>query len=490
MLPQYVSVRKLFAVALVAKVGCSVLGWLLNDPWILGAALPLLIMAAYCTVGYHRRNKYELSDEKFADSCYYLGFIFTITSIIVSLIDLPSIGDRLGDIAIRFGVAMVSTVAGLGFRVYLVSFRRDLKDVTTTIEDSLASAAERFQVQLDLAVEKLRGFVQTVDDASDQTVARVSVALEEVSASHSKEFTTLIAQLTVDNEKAAQRVTKSIVESTDQFHQAVGSYTKYIQSATEEAVRQIKSVAEELYQYQENYAERVQQGSDAYAEVISSFNSRLQSALQSVDLPPNILARQLDTPLEALSAQIVAITKKIEETANGMAAGGNELSSAIGGMTTTVSELREVADSVKGALEEQRRVVNTANAQEEAFLKLARNVKHLEFSLTESAKALSQQQELIADLTRQSAGAAESQQQIVQLVASHGQSNDRLSAAINEVATKFVQAVDQLSDRLADVRQPEAYPQIELVKETEYRGQDHALIAERPADAVPETGTT
>lgn len=64
---------------------------------------------AYVLLGLKRRD-HDVTDEKFADTCYYLGFIFTITSIIFSLFDLPSIGTKLQEIAVRFGAAMVSDV--------------------------------------------------------------------------------------------------------------------------------------------------------------------------------------------------------------------------------------------------------------------------------------------------------------------------------------------------------------------------------------------
>ena len=110
-----IRVQKLFAVVLALKVTCSGLGWYLQRPWSLGFAVPLTLMVAYIVLGLNRRSD-DVTDEKFADSCYYLGFIFTITSIIFSLFDLPSIGSQLESIAVRFGAAMVSTVLGLGVR--------------------------------------------------------------------------------------------------------------------------------------------------------------------------------------------------------------------------------------------------------------------------------------------------------------------------------------------------------------------------------------
>ncbi|HBO4518639.1 TPA: hypothetical protein L4U64_005188, partial [Pseudomonas aeruginosa] len=126
-MPVKISLKRLFVLTCVLKVGSSFLGWYLHEPWIFGLLLPLLFMAAYMLIGYRLRDS-DISAEKFADSCYYLGFIFTIASIIFSLFDLPNIGTDLTIIAVRFGAAMVSTVLGLAVRVTLVSFRPSTED--------------------------------------------------------------------------------------------------------------------------------------------------------------------------------------------------------------------------------------------------------------------------------------------------------------------------------------------------------------------------
>ena len=75
-----IRVQKLFLVVLVLKVLSSGMGWYFGRPWDLGFAVPLALMSAYILIGLKRNDK-DVTDEKFADTCYYLGFIFTITSI-------------------------------------------------------------------------------------------------------------------------------------------------------------------------------------------------------------------------------------------------------------------------------------------------------------------------------------------------------------------------------------------------------------------------
>src|SRR6266853_1721976 len=115
-----IPLQKLFVVTIVLKVTLSFLAWLLNSPWFLGFWAPLVMMATYVVIGFARRGE-DVGDEKFGDSCYYLGFIFTISSIAFSLFDVPQLDQagKLKDIAVRFGAAMVSTFFGIIVRIYL-----------------------------------------------------------------------------------------------------------------------------------------------------------------------------------------------------------------------------------------------------------------------------------------------------------------------------------------------------------------------------------
>ena len=196
-----IQVQKLFVVALILKVTSAFFGWYLQMPWSLGFALPLLVMVAYIVLGYFRKDT-DVSDEKFADTCYYLGFIFTITSIIFSLFDLPNIGTRIQDIAVRFGAAMVSTVLGLGVRVYLVSFRQDINDAIKDAEDAVLDATRKFTEQLTIALERLRDFESQVDSAAKSTVERVNLQIENLSMNHANKLTEFFTELTTQNQKA------------------------------------------------------------------------------------------------------------------------------------------------------------------------------------------------------------------------------------------------------------------------------------------------
>jgi hypothetical protein len=217
-----ISVQRLFVITIVLKIGLSILAWVLGTRWalwIIGFVLPLTIMAAYVVLGLFKRDPDEVSDEKFADSCYYLGFIFTITSIIVALFDIDKLGEsgKLAEIAVRFGAAMVSTVAGLVVRVYLVNFRKDLADISRTMEEDLLEAGRTFRTHLNLATENLKDLNAKVHDASGMVVSRLELSIAETAKANADELGRLFENVSNQITTTVKASNEGISESSDQL---------------------------------------------------------------------------------------------------------------------------------------------------------------------------------------------------------------------------------------------------------------------------------
>lgn len=220
-----IRVQKLFVVILFFKILSSGLGWYFGFPWSLGFWIPLALMTAYIVLGLKRHDS-DVTDEKYADTCYYLGFIFTITSIIFSLFDLPNIGTKIQDIAVRFGAAMVSTVLGLAVRVYLVSFKRDVADAIKDAEDAVIDASQKFREQLVIAFEKLRDFQSEVDVASKATVERVQMQVEAMSKNYADKLSGFFAELTSRNQEAFTEALAEVRGASGRLANSVDGYSK------------------------------------------------------------------------------------------------------------------------------------------------------------------------------------------------------------------------------------------------------------------------
>ena len=150
--------------------------------WPPAIALGLLMVAHGC-VAY--RNQHVSPDTK-GDGFYYLGLLFTFASLVSALIafDWSGIGDASNiDMPIRdFGVALVTTIVGLGGRV-LFTMRQDSPgDITTHATKALENAINEMTgivVQGGRNMEDLVHHLKRSADSLQQTTEGIASSVEK-----------------------------------------------------------------------------------------------------------------------------------------------------------------------------------------------------------------------------------------------------------------------------------------------------------------------
>ncbi|NUY02372.1 FUSC family protein [Paraburkholderia youngii] len=287
-----VRARNLFAVALVVKLASSALGWYLHSPWILGLAVPIAIMLIYVLIGVINPDP-ALTPEKFADSCYYLGFIFTITSIIFSLFDLPNIGTQMSAIAVRLGAAMTSTVLGLAVRVVLVSFRLDMDDAMKLAENKVVDATHQLRDQLTIVLEKLRVFERQVDDTTTQSVARVASGIEDLS----KSYGTKLAEFF---ERLIDAHTKAFARSQEDLHESSGRLTRLFDNYSLGMLQNIQGIEDRVMQFADAVEARLERTTfpdDYFAQGLAEPVKKLGDAAENVARQIAAVSGELDIAL-------------------------------------------------------------------------------------------------------------------------------------------------------------------------------------------------
>lgn len=317
-----IPIQKLFVVALILKVVSSGIGWYIRDPRVFGAGIPLLVMVSYIIIGV-KRDDNTVSDEKFADSCYYLGFIFTITSIIFSLFDLPNIGTQMSLIATRFGTAMASTVLGLAVRVYLVTFREDVEDAVQAAEEGVIDASHRLREQLTIILEKFRDFEAQVHDATSLSIAKVNVGVEELTRSYGQKLAQFFEQLSAENTKAFKASQTDVHEASLRLSRSVDGYAN-------EMKKNLQSIEGRVVHF---------------AEVVTR-------RLEKTTFPDDYFAQRLAEPLSQLGQS----TTGIAETVTGAA---RDINQALETVRVTFAAMRAHAGDVESMFERVAQLTTT-----------------------------------------------------------------------------------------------------------------------------------
>jgi hypothetical protein len=353
-----IRVQKLFLVTFILKIGSSFLGWKLRDPWFFGLTVPLLIMGTYIVLGYFRRDT-DLTDEKFADTCYYLGFIFTITSIIFCLFDLPNIGTRIQDIAVRFGAAMVSTVLGLGVRVYLVSFKKDIADAVKDAEDAVLDATRKFIEQLAIVLERLRDFESQVDTAAKASVERVNMQVENLSKNHAQKLNGFFADLTANNQKT--------------LVQALG---------------EVKAASQRLSDSVDGYSEGMRANLASIETKVGAFADAVTDRLKTTTFPDDYFAQHLKDPLAQLQTSSTALAGGINASLREVNDSTVVLSEALKKLKAKAGATENSLDTVLKLSQQQQAVLDTSQGQLSALEQVSATLMRFQEAMASTVAAV------------------------------------------------------------------------------------------------------
>jgi hypothetical protein len=422
-----IRVQKLFVVVLFLKVLSSGLGWHFGFPWSLGFWIPLGLMSAYIILGLKRHDT-DVTDEKFADTCYYLGFIFTITSIIFSLFDLPNIGTKIQDIAVRFGAAMVSTVLGLAVRVYLVSFKRDVADAIKDAEDAVIDASHKFREQLVIAFEKLRDFQSEVDLASKATVERVNMQVETLSKNHADKLTGFFADLTTRN-----------------------------QEAFTEALAEVRAASVRLANSVDGYSQGMRTNLTSIEANVVAFTDAVTNRLQTTTFPDDYFSKSLEGPLHQLKGAANDISVSVGRASTDVAQSASALSGALEALRNKADATETSLDTVLKLTERQQDVLNAAQGQLTVLERLSTTLVGFDAMFAKTldgidtgSKVASELAGRVADITTEGAEARraldKSLADIALKLGASAQATEALSTQVGATAHASKQVAAQLAE--------------------------------------------
>lgn len=335
-----VDLSKFFLLAVVIKVVFAFLGYQFDSPWVLGACVPLAAMAVYIYIGFFHRN-HMLSDERFADSCYYLGFIFTIMAIVVSLIDIQSVGDDLESIAVRFGAALVSTVVGIAVRVYIVNFKEEANEEIKRLEEQTAETMKRLQGQLETAYAQFAGFQEKVANSAETMVDKLGERMDQTIQSHT-------AKVEEFFDKVIERNKESLDKSAKGIELAAADLAKSV--ATSDSRMNLS-----LQQLSDN---------------VTRFGAQLMGALDKMKLPSDYFDERVGTAVQQLADSIVAYKAEINGSLDVLKTANKTVSTALTNSNKKFAESEKFFDQI----ESFAKVVNGLKTYENEAAQALRNI--------------------------------------------------------------------------------------------------------------------
>ena len=271
-----------------------------NFPFIPSLIILIVLMMVYLmgVIFLNKKMNTFVRDEQMGDSFYYLGFLYTLTALAVSLFGIE---EDINELLKNFGIAITTTLVGLIGRIILSQFRESLDEMKEKSERQISDSARKLNTQL----------VQSIDILRNQSIAiskNTDKALQDSSSS--------LRRYMVENSKILQESTEKSKNVIEEFNRQASDITRKIS--------RINIPADKFEKFQESVDDIVKtlnnlesglKKSSAESEihkVTENFRSLNASIKSQSKLLNDEFANSKDV-LENLTKNLVSVAKFISE---------------------------------------------------------------------------------------------------------------------------------------------------------------------------------
>lgn len=282
-------------------------------------------------------GKFKISTdpEIVGDNCYYLGFVFTLVSLAVTLYRLlpagfetPTSGTLVSDVEILdvisgFGIALVSTIVGIALRVLHIRIRPDINVLSQASRRELEDAVRDFRMNLAGSLHVLKNFaIETHQIMSEQREDIRKMAAEDAEMQRRALAESVEAQvralgdaLRPATEKAVASLTNSVTEAAVAGHEELVARVAGMRASVSDLARRETEAVEALIRDVERTREEVSQFGTALSLLARSLDSAAADVFGRLDPAIGAFRDKISKGAEALTASdsaLLELVKKLE----------------------------------------------------------------------------------------------------------------------------------------------------------------------------------
>lgn len=378
-----------FVAIFLAGTACIVAGKVLfpEQPLVVTAA-PLLLLGIYGYLVWRLPEMYRGGGD--ADNAYYLGFLFTIVSLSVTLYQL-GFKEEAGvsvDLVQNFGIALSTTILGLLLRTFLSPHHIDVGQQDEQARFQLYSATNNFVAALESNAVRINETFEVHTGRLAQSFIEAARIMTEQLPGETERATQALSVFGGDVVQALDRALTELKGLSAALAETASEMQDHLRTTIGREVSAVESSTAEL--------RTVASASAKSLNTLEKSVRLLQARLESVNAPPGILeqqaekayavfaqsagaagtsmesaARSFEASLAACSQEVAQLSRQIQEIHQ---RAGTELAQAVGksldaatqALETVVSHAADrMASASTGSLGLEDRVV--APPEDESF---------------------------------------------------------------------------------------------------------------------------
>ncbi|ALV28924.1 hypothetical protein [Pannonibacter phragmitetus] len=265
--------------------------------WGLGTAfvtaVPIGIMIFYLVISLIAASL-RVHNEQAGDNLYYMGFLFTLTSLGVSLYRFA--GDvSIDEIVRNFGIAVTSTICGIALRILFNQMRRDPVEIERSVRHELAEMTRRVRTELDSSAREFSSYRRTSSQMLLEGFEEIATQAEKTGEAIQKAIEALSKESIKPIQETAAKLAVISDENLKLFEQRAVKANELAEQATE----RLNSTSEKI---------------TTLVEGLSSSIEHLSIKMNAMRLPDEVIRMELKPTLDAVS-QVADLQKRQSEDA-------------------------------------------------------------------------------------------------------------------------------------------------------------------------------
>jgi hypothetical protein len=283
--------------------------------------VPVLIMIGYASLIWFAKQL-RLRDDQAGDNLYYMGFLFTLTSLGVSLYQFNA-AHAAEDIVQNFGIAIGSTITGIALRVIFNQMRQDPVEVERVMRLELADAARRVRRELDSTVVEFGYVRRGAQQAAADSFAHVAEKIDEVANRLLAGVADVASRSAIPIQDVSRRSADTIADASGMIAEALAA------------------TAGQLAADMENLSKSVV-GISATIEAVAAKLERLQT-------PDGVIEVHLDPVIHTLTGAVDRFAEESDRQAATLREAVEAARDAAEGSSTSIAALHEHVETSSAA---------------------------------------------------------------------------------------------------------------------------------------------
>jgi len=325
-----------FVAIFLAGTVCVAVGkWLFPEHSLLVMAPPLLLLCLYGYLVWRLPEMYRGGGD--ADNAYYLGFLFTIVSLSVTLYQL-GFKDDSGvsvDLVQNFGIALSTTILGLLLRTFLSPHHIDVGQQDEAARFQLYSATNEFVAALESNAVRINETFEVHTGRLAQSFIEAARIMTEQLPGETERATQALSVFGGDVVQALDRALSELKGLSSSLAETASEMQDHLRTTIGREVSVIESKTSELGAV-----------AGASAKSLNSLEKSvglLQARLENVNAPPDILAQQAEKAYGLFAQSAASAGSRMEAAANSFEASIAVCSQEVAQLSRQIQEIHQRA---------------------------------------------------------------------------------------------------------------------------------------------------